>query len=84
MNAISRPFVAKHLGRCPHCKRRIVEGQLIVRLEKPVTWIAQKRLIPHSGGRFFVDQLSSQHAHADCQEEYNERKTCKSTARSST
>lgn len=75
MKAASRLFKSKHdSGRCPICRRRIVKGQLIVRLEKPVSWIEQKKLIPHSGGRFFVDQQSSQYAHGDCLEEYKEAK----------
>ena len=84
MKAASRLFKSKYTsGRCPICKLRIVEGQLIVRLDKPVSWIEQKKLVPYGGGRFFTDQKSSQFAHADCLEEYNERKTRKSTARSS-
>lgn len=76
MKAASRLFKAKHnSSRCPVCRRRIVAGQLIVRLEKPIAWIEQKKMIPNGRGRFFVDQQSSQYAHNDCLEEYNERKT---------
>ena len=66
MKAASRPFQSKHPGRCPICKLRITEGQSIVKLENPVTWIATKRLIPHGGGRFFTDRQSSQYAHDEC------------------
>ena len=56
-------------GRCGFCKRRIVEGQLIVKLEKTVTWIESKRLIPHGGGRFFTDLKTADYAHAECMED---------------
>ena len=78
MKAASRLFKSKYTsGRCPVCKLRIVEGQLIVRLDKPVSWIERKRLMQNSGGMFFTDQKSSQLAHADCLEEYKEAKDAK-------
>ena len=70
MKAASRPFKSKYdSGRCPICKRRISKDALIVRLEKNVTWIESKRLIPNSGGRFFTNLKTSNHAHAKCLEE---------------
>jgi hypothetical protein len=75
MKASSRPFKAKHDGgRCPICRRRISKGALIVRLERVVTWIEQKRLVPNGRGRFFVDQQSSQYAHSKCLDERKEAK----------
>ena len=72
MKAASKPFKSQYAGaRCPICKRRIAKDASIVRLEKPVTWIESKRLIPHGGGRFFTDLKSSQYAHAECIEERN-------------
>ena len=69
MKASSRPFKAKYTsGRCAVCRRRILAGDLIVRLEETVTWIEGKRLIPHSGGRFFTDLKTADHAHAECME----------------
>ena len=68
----SRPFKSKYnSGRCPVCKRRILADDLIVRLEKTVTWIESKRLIPNSGGRFFTDLKTADYAHAECMEERN-------------
>ena len=73
MKATSRPFKSKYdSGRCPLCKRRISKDDLIQRLEKTVTWIESKRLIPHGGGRFFTDQKTANHAHAKCLEERND------------
>ena len=72
MKATSRLLKAKHYGTCAICKTRISKGALIVRLEKPVSWIVNNRLIPHGGGRFFVDQRSSQYVHAKCMEERND------------
>ena len=69
MKAASKPFKSKHPGRCAICKRRITEGQSIVKLEKPVSWIESKRLIPHGGGMFFTDQKSTQYVHEDCLKE---------------
>ena len=70
MKAASRPFKSKYdSGRCPICKQRIAKGHSIVRLEKTAIWLEQKRLIPNGRGRFFVDKLSSQYAHAKCLEE---------------
>ncbi len=67
MKAATKPFASKYdSGRCPVCKRRISKGAMIVRLEKPVQWIAQKRLVPRGGGRFFTDLQTSQYAHAEC------------------
>lgn len=75
MKASSRPFKSKYdSGRCAVCKRRILAGALIVRLEKPVPWVVSNRLVPDGGGRFFVDQRSLQYAHGDCLEEYKEAK----------
>ena len=72
MKSSSRPFKSKYnSGRCPVCKRRILADDLIVRLEKTVTWIESKRLIPHSGGRFFTDLKTADYAHAECIEERN-------------
>ena len=69
MKAASRPFKSTLPGRCAICRRPIANGQSIVKLEKPVSWIESKRLIPRGGGRFFTDQKSSQYAHADCLKE---------------
>ena len=74
MKATSRLIKAKHYGTCAICKTRIAIGALIVRLEKPVSWIVSNRLVPHGLGRFFVDQRSSQYAHGDCWDEYKEAK----------
>ena len=74
MKTSSRLFKAKQHGTCAICKTRISIGALIVRLEKPIAWIESKRLIPRGGGRFFVDQRSSQYVHGDCLEEYKEVK----------
>ena len=74
MKAASRPFKSKYdSGRCAvsNCRRRIIKGDLIVRLEKTVTWIESKRLIPHGGGRFFTNLKTANHAHAKCLEERN-------------
>ena len=57
-------------GRCGICKKRIVEGQLIVKLEKPITWIESK-LIPHGRGKFFRNKRTSEYVHAKCLEERN-------------
>ena len=71
MKATTRPFKSKYTsGRCPRCKRRILADDLIVRLDKTVTWIAQQRLIPHGRGRFFTDLKSSQYAHAKCMDKH--------------
>ena len=59
-------FKAKHLGRCGKCHDYIYDGEMIVRMEKPVSWIERRRLIPYSGGRFFVDQKTTQYAHEKC------------------
>ncbi len=70
MKAATSPFASKYTsGFCPVCKRRILKGQAIVRLEKPVQWIAQRRLVPRGGGRFFIDPQTSKYAHAECLEE---------------
>ena len=70
MKAASKPFKSKYdSGRCPICKRRISKDALIVRLEKTVTWIEQKRLVPNGRGRFFTDQKTADYAHAECIEE---------------
>ena len=74
MKATSRLFKAKQHGTCAICRTRITIGTLIVRLEKPVAWIVNNRLKRHSGGRFFVDQRSSQYVHGDCWDEYKEAK----------
>jgi len=68
MKASSRPFKAKQHGTCAACRDAISVDDMIVRLQKPVTWIESKRLIPRGGGRFFVDRRSSQYAHAECME----------------
>ena len=73
MKASSRPFKAKHdSGRCPACKKRITKDTPIVRLEKEVTWLEGKRLIPHGRGRFFTDLKSADYAHAECMEDKDE------------
>lgn len=69
----NNPFRARFDGgRCAFCRRRISKGDEIVRLDKVVTWIESKRLVPRGGGRFFTDQQSSQYAHAKCQEAKDE------------
>ena len=73
MKATSKPFKASFTsGRCAACRRRILADTFIVKLEKTVTWIESKRLIPRGGGRFFVDQRSSQYAHDECMEAKDE------------
>ena len=74
MKASSRLFKAKQYGTCAICRTSISIGALIVRLEKPVSWIERKHLMRNSGGRFFVDQRSSQYVHGDCWDEYKEAK----------
>ena len=70
MKTTGRKFKSKYdSGRCPICKRRIVKGDLIQRLEKEVTWIEQNRLILNSGGRFFTDLKTAKYAHAKCLED---------------
>ena len=68
MKVSSKPFKARQHGTCAVCRKAITKRAMIVRLEKPVAWIENKKLIPHGGGRFFVDQRSSQYAHAGCME----------------
>ena len=70
MKAASKPFISKYDGgRCGVCRRVISKGASIVRLEKPITWIEQRRLIPRGGGMFFTDRKSTQLAHTQCLEE---------------
>ena len=73
MKAATRPFKSKYdSGRCPICRRRISKDALIVKLDKPIVWIEQKRMIPRGGGRFFTDRKESQYVHAKCLEERND------------
>ena len=44
----NRPFKAKHLGRCGKCHDYIYDGEMIVRLEEPESWLVRERLIPVS------------------------------------
>ena len=75
MKASSRPFKAKHdSGRCPVCRRRIVKGQSIVRLDKTATWVEGKRTIPNGSGNFFTVLKTTDYVHAQCLEEYKEAK----------
>ena len=65
----NKPFKATYLGRCGKCRDYIYDGEMIVRLETPVSWLERKRLIPNSGGRFFEDKKTTQYAHEVCPKE---------------
>jgi hypothetical protein len=70
MKASSRPFKPKYAGaRCPICPRRITKDDLIVRLEKTVTWTEEKR---NAYGKAYLARRYADYAHAGCMEDKDE------------
>ena len=64
-----KAFKATYLGRCGKCRDYIYDGEMIVRLEEPVSWLVRERLIPYGHGRFFEDKKTTQYAHDVCPKE---------------
>ena len=67
MKATSRPFKSRHdSGRCPLCKKRIVKGQVIQRLETTATWNKEEL---SSRGKINTRRCFADYVHAKCLEE---------------
>ncbi len=68
MKAITRPFKAKQHGLCPiGGVHPIKKGDLIVKLEEPVSWIKE-----HRARKSYLTKRSTQYVHAKCLEERND------------
>jgi len=59
---MSRPFKARHIGRCPYCEKRILEGQTIVRLDKRVSKLEMR----HSKHGRYRSYQKFDYAHVEC------------------
>jgi hypothetical protein len=67
MKTSGKPFPSKYdSGRCPICMRRIVKGQLIVRLETTISWVAEK-LSKHN--KAYLTRCHADYVHEECLEE---------------
>ena len=73
--ASSRPFKAKRYGTCPigpEGVHHISEGDIVVRLERPLRW--HKEMISQRTLRRYLGACQADYVHADCLEKYNAKK----------